>query len=471
MNRYKKLFSNTIILTIGQMSSKLLSFLLIPLYTSVLSTEEYGSYDLILTSVTLLTPILTLVVSEAVLRFCVDSKYDNTQILSIGLATVFIGTVILIALYPIGIKIQTLSEYYWWVVILFFAINIHTVLMQYLKGVGKVKEYAIMGVVSTLITLLGNIAFLLIFKWKIIGYFLATTLSHLILVIIIVIHNRLWRGISSITSIPKQVCKDVFRYSIPMMPNSISWWISNSSDKYMLQYFISAAAVGVYSVGYKIPTMLSLFVSLFISAFQLSIFEDFDSEASVKFFNEVYRIVASLLVVLASCLVFGSRYLATILYQNDFYSAWRVGCILIMAFVFNSLCSIMGTIYSASKNTKFLFYSTMSAAFINIIGNLILIPRWGIYGAAIATLISYACVWGIRVIHLRELYSINLVPLTTVIMFILLIVQAILEIKCDDGFSILSLLLSCTIIFVSFYSLKNTGLFKTMVAKIFHKEK
>ena len=80
------------------------------------------------------------------------------------------------------------------------------------------------------------------------------------------------------------------------------------------------------------------------------------------------------LLVAASMLIFASKYLAVVLYKNSFYSAWMVGCILIFAFVFNSLSSLIGTIYTATKKTSVLFYSTLAAACVNIALNIILIP-------------------------------------------------------------------------------------------------
>ena len=140
-------------MTVGQFSSKILSFLLIPLYTSILSTEEYGIYDIIVTTVTLMTPFLTLVISEAILRFAIDNDYDNRYVLTIGVTLVVLGSGVLILLSPIFSFVSSIAKYRIWIVVFFFVMNLHTVLIQFLKGINKVTQYSIMGVISTMTTL------------------------------------------------------------------------------------------------------------------------------------------------------------------------------------------------------------------------------------------------------------------------------------------------------------------------------
>lgn len=329
MNKYKKLLSNTAAMTVGQFSSKILSFLLIPLYTSILSTEEYGIYDIIVTTVTLLTPFLTLVISEAILRFAIDNDYDNRYVLTIGVTLVVLGSGVLILLLPIFSFVGSIAKYRIWIVVFFFVMNLHTVLIQFLKGINKVTQYSIMGVISTMTTLSLNIYFLVIRNYGIVGYLLAATMSHLLVSLIIIIHNKLWTYVVNPLSIPRNVYKDMLRFSVPMIPNSISWWVSDSSDKYVILWFLSSAEVGLYSIAYKIPTLLTMVMSLFVSAFQISIFDEFKKEDGSNFFKTVYTSVMMALLVAASMLIFASKYLAVVLYKNSFYSAWMVGCILI----------------------------------------------------------------------------------------------------------------------------------------------
>ena len=459
MNKYEKLFSNTIAMMIGQFSSKILSFLLIPLYTSILSTEEYGIYDIIVTTVTLLTPFLTLVVSEAVLRFAIDNDYDNRYVFTIGITLVILGSGILILLSPIFSLISSIAQYRIWIIIFFFVMNLHTVLIQFLKGINKVMQYSIMGVISTITTLSLNFYFLVIRNFGIFGYLLATTMSHLFVSVIIIIRNKLWIYVVNPISIPRRIYKEMLRFSVPMIPNSISWWVSDSSDKYAILWFLSSAEVGLYSIAYKIPTLLTMVMSLFVSAFQISIFDEFKKKGGNIFFETVYTSVMMVLLLAASVLIFASKYLAVILKKNCFYSAWMVGCILIFAFVFNSLSSLIGTIYTAEKNTSILFYSTLVAACVNILLNIIFIPGYGLYGAAFATLVSYICVWLIRSLFARNHMVNRFVDLYALIIMMLISFQIIIELSAIKYRMYISFAIILLVLVITYKKLRRSILY------------
>lgn len=459
MNKYKKLLSNTAAMTVGQFSSKILSFLLIPLYTSILSTEEYGIYDIIVTTVTLLTPFLTLVISEAILRFAIDNDYDNRYVLTIGVTLVVLGSGVLILLSPIFSFVGSIAKYRIWIVVFFFVMNLHTVLIQFLKGINKVTQYSIMGVISTMTTLSLNIYFLVIRNYGIVGYLLAATMSHLLVSLIIIIHNKLWTYVVNPLSIPRNVYKDMLRFSVPMIPNSISWWVSDSSDKYVILWFLSSAEVGLYSIAYKIPTLLTMVMSLFVSAFQISIFDEFKKEDGSNFFKTVYTSVMMALLVAASMLIFASKYLAVVLYKNSFYSAWMVGCILIFAFVFNSLSSLIGTIYTATKKTSVLFYSTLAAACVNIVLNIILIPGYGLYGAAFATLVSYVCVWLIRALLAKKQMEKGFIDRNSLIIMVLIAFQIVIELSSLEYRMFLSFVIVLLVIAAAYKKLRNSILY------------
>ena len=164
MNRNKKLGLNVIFMTLGNMASKMLSFLLIPLYTSVLSTTEYGVADIMTTTITLLAPIFTIQINEAVMRFCLDKESDKKKILSVGITTVGVGFVVLVLCSPIVFLFENIRLYYGLFLLYYLSSTLYTLLSQYTKGIEKVKAYAIGGVINTIIVITSNILFLLVFK-------------------------------------------------------------------------------------------------------------------------------------------------------------------------------------------------------------------------------------------------------------------------------------------------------------------
>ena len=83
--RIKELLSNTMLFTIANMGSKILVFLMVPLYTAVLTTEEYGVSDMVLITAQMLFPLLTVMISEAVLRFCFIHDVETKDVFTIGI--------------------------------------------------------------------------------------------------------------------------------------------------------------------------------------------------------------------------------------------------------------------------------------------------------------------------------------------------------------------------------------------------
>lgn len=466
MSSYKKLFSNTFFMLLGRFSTKILSFLLVPLYTSILSTEEYGTYDLVVTTVSLLTPFFTLVISEAVMRFCLDKGCDSNQVLTIGLTIVALATIVLCLLYPVFLLIKTLSNYFFWILIFFVFSNIEGVLMQYLKGIEKIKLYTICGVISTLISIVLNILFLLVFDLRIEGYMLAVSISQFAVILIIVFFEKIWNKITNPIRIKRLLYTEMIRYSAPMMPNSISWWISNSSDKYMILYIISAGAVGLYSVSYKIPTLLTIFTSIFISALQISSVEAFGSEKSQSFLSDVYRFFASGNIIVSAILVSIAMPIAKIIFQNEFFEAWKFSAILIVAYTFNALAGFYGTIYTASKKSNNLLYSTLIGAGVNIVLNVFLIRWIGLYGAAISTMISYITVWLIRVVHSRKILRLDVNFIGNIVSFLLLFLEIFLVIYFETLFCIWGLLVAFIIVIINMRDLIKTNIGKGILRKL-----
>ena len=466
MGRYKQFASNTFFLAIGSFSSKVLSFLLVPLYTSILSTEEYGTYDLIVTTVTLLTPFLTLVISEGVMRFCLDSeRYDSKEILSVGLVVVGVGSILLTFLFPLFARIEALSDYYLWIWAFFAASNIHLVLTQYLKGVGKIQLYTACGVVSTAISLILNILFLVVFDWRITGYFLAYLIAHVGVAVFIMIKINIIKTLVNPFKIEKRVYRDLIKYTVPMVPNSMSWWISNSSDKYIITWLMSTAALGVYSVAYKIPSMLTIITSIFSSAFQISAVEDFGSEKSKKFFENMYAMFASLNVSVAVVLIAFAKPLAFILFQKEFFIAWETTTILVFAYLFNFLASTLGTVYTSAKKTSILFTSTIFGALANVVLNVILIPMFGLIGAAFATLVGYVCVWILRIINVRKVLDFNLRIGVNILSYILVLVEIFLVLWDKSIGYVLAGVVALTTLVINGMVLSRTELFSIAVKK------
>ena len=163
--RSKYLEKNVGILTISNFGSKLLVFLLVPLYTSVLSTHEAGTYDLVVSTCSLLLPILTLNIVDAVMRFTMDKARAKNEVASIGLKYVLIS----ILIFLVGVIIcrvfsifPDINSYYFFIFLYFACSTLNQYLIQLAKGLEKVNCMAVAGIINTVAMLSLNILFQLL---------------------------------------------------------------------------------------------------------------------------------------------------------------------------------------------------------------------------------------------------------------------------------------------------------------------
>lgn len=399
---YRKLIMNTGLLAIGSFASSLLGMLLTPFYTMVLSTQDYGVSDLITTTTSLLYPFMTVAISEAIMRFALDKGTDKKSVYTIGISIVVLGFCLILCGSPF-IRSTAIGEYFGFFLLYYLSYAMHTITSYFVKGLEKVKIYSVAGLINSGIVICANLLFLLVFEWGIVGYLLASILGHSFTTLFLFFGAKAYQHIIAPWKIDRVLLKNMLVYSIPIIPNSLSWWVANSSDKYMLNYFTDVSQVGIYSVSYKIPSIVMTLMGLFISAWQLSAVEDFGSEKSKRFYSEVYSKCFACNLLIAAGLICIAKPFGAFLYSSDFFVAWRYVPVLVIANVFNVLSSFMGTVYTSAKKTKMLSLSTMIGAGANIAMNLILIPSIGALGAALATAASYFVMWVIRLINTRRI--------------------------------------------------------------------
>lgn len=402
--KYKKLLKNTGLLTIGNFASRILGMLLIPFYTAILSPQDYGISDLIVTTTSLLFPFTTIAISEAIMRFSLDKNTDKKTIYSMGISIVLVGYVLILLISPI-IKMTVLSDYYVFFLLYYITYCLHTITSYFVKGLEKIKIFSFTGLLNTVIIISCNLIFLLVLKLGIIGYLLSSIIGHFFCFIFMFLSAKLYKYIVLPFKFDFVLIKKMILYSLPIIPNSLSWWIANSSDKYILKYFSDISNVGIYSVAYKIPTLIMTIMGLFISAWQLSAVEDFGTQKSKNFFSDVYKKYFAIIFCLASVLIIFSKIMAYMLFSDEFFVAYKYIPILLFACSFDALSSFMGTVYIAAKKTKMLAISTIIGAATNIILNFILIPKFDILGAAVATALSYFVIWIVRIIDTRRVLS------------------------------------------------------------------
>lgn len=425
--KYIALTKNTVLFTISSFGSKMISFLLVPLYTYILSTSEFGTVDLMSSTASLLIPLITVNIQDAVMRYTLDKNYDSEDVINVGIKVNLIGNIVLIIslflIQRVGIiNLELRYLLFLYTSFLFGALN--NCLTMYLKAIDKVSIIVVSGLLNTGITCLLNLLLLLVFKIGINGYLIANVLGMMIATLYSFFIGKIYKYIKIFSS--KKILKDMIIYSLPLVINSMAWWINNASDRYILVFFCGVATNGIYSVSYKIPTVLSTIQGIFYNAWSISAITEFDKDDTDGFIGNIYSTYSILILLACSVLILINIPLARILYSKEFFSAWLYVPFLLVGTAFNGLALFEGCIFTAVKQTKEVSKTTISGALVNTICNFVCIYLWGAIGAAFATMIGYIVTWSMRTIKLKTIVNMKISWKLHIFSYLLLIAQSII---------------------------------------------
>lgn len=454
-NRKKYLAKNTFLFALGNFGTKIVIFFLLPLYTNVLSTAEYGQVDLISTIGMVIAPIVILNISEALLRFPLDDDADNIAIMSTGILGLLLGIIISLIVFPIfnnfnWKNINPIFLYFY--IISYAAFQVFT---SYLRGKEKLLQYSVTNILNSLLVAIFNIIFLLGFKRGVDGYLAAYILAFTISAIYAFVVGNVKDVIKNF-KINKKLTTEMLKYSVVLIPNTFLWWITNSSDRIMVSHFVGDAQNGIYAISYKIPTLLSTVALIFNQAYSYSAIKEEKSTDKVEMNNRIFQSLAGILTVTGAIMMVIMKPFLKIYVNDTFYTAWKYTPYLIIGFVFSSLGSFLGTQYTVYKDSKGYLFSALIGALTNIGLNALLIPLIGVYGAATATLISYLVVFMYRLLDTKKYLKIEFLNKKNIIGYILLFMIGIsmyIETILGIVISIVSLILSILLYRDTIYSI------------------
>ncbi|MBQ8310598.1 MAG: oligosaccharide flippase family protein [Clostridia bacterium] len=408
MSRLGKLFSNTAILAVGTFGSKLLVFLLMPLYTAWLTTSEFGAAEMITSISNFLIPLAAVGVSTGVFRFAAEQEADREAVFSSSLALLGLGLGGFLVLSPLLMLVEYYREYVWLIVLYVLFADVQAVLSQYLRAIDRTVLFAGQGILNTALTVLFNILFLFVFDMGVEGYVLSVILGNLITSVFLILRARLWR-VFRISKVEKRLMGELLRFSLPLVPTTVCWLITDLSDRSMVTAFCGESANGIYSAAYKIPTIVNLVSGIFLQAWQFSaVAESSDEKSCSRFYTQVFCGFLSVIMIGAAGLILFSRFLTGLLLNAAYFEAWRYMPTLLCAAALEAIVSFLASVYMVRKKSTHSFVTALVGAVANIILNFILIPRMGPLGAAIATLASYALVLLVRLIDAPRIISFKL---------------------------------------------------------------
>ena len=472
MGKLKYLSKNIALFSISNFVSKILVFLLVPFYTNVLTTYEYGIADVIQVTLLLLVPMVTLNIGEAALRFGVEEVNNRKSIYSVGIKYVLRASIIVAFIcfairgilsvkeiadaFESGIAGTGINEIKWYLLLfafLFAANALYEFLILYFQGAELVETIVIGSVSCTFLTICSNLIFLLGLKTGLNGYIysqiIAFALASLIMILVgkkrinVTVNsdctnkqnnsgkelvynecnNSTDNSADNIEDI-NDIEKRMLDYSKPMIAYSTASWVNNAVDRYFVLYLCGAAINGIYGVAYKIPAILMVFQRIFAQAWQLSATKAHKDEDSEAFYSDMYKVYNSFMVIGCAALVLLVKPVAAFLFRKDFYEAWELVPPLLISVIFGALTGFLGSICLAHKDSKSMGKATSIGAIFNIVLNLFLIPYFQAMGAAIATGVSYFTMCMMAVYFVRKHVNLKVKFARNFVSYLILVIES-----------------------------------------------
>ena len=402
MREEKRLLKNTGIIAIGNISTKLISFFLLPLYTALLSTSEYGTFDYILSIAIFCVPFVSVLMDESIFRFLIDcdTEEDKNQVISTAMGIVICGMIVFTM---VGIPVMNALHYsYTYYAIVYILLNVVCGMVSaLLRGIGRTDHYALFNFLLGFIQVVLNVILIAGFRLGLIGMLMAAISAQCMVSLFFIFKIKIWKYLS-LKYVSLKQAKEMIIYSLPLIPNKVSWTIINLSDRIILMNIIGSDAAGLYAVSYKFPNLMDTVYGFFYQSWKESSARVLKNEKQDDFYNVVY---VNLKNFMFSLVIGMTAFMPLVFYtliNKNYFGAIKYIPILLLATYFANISGFYGGVFTAYKDTKIMGTTTVAAAIINLAVNLALIKKFGIYAAALSTLIANLVVYIYRKVKVRK---------------------------------------------------------------------
>ncbi len=432
------------------------------LYTSYLDQVSFGKVDLVVQIANLLIPLVSLGISNAVIRFGLEKDISKAGVFTGGLVAIFSGFGIMLLFYPLFAQISILNGLVPLLYLYVLASVLRTLACQFVRAKMYLRLYAVDGILSTVYTVGFNVLFLVVLEMGSTGYLLSIICADLLSTIFLMIVAKLYHYIR-FSQFDKNLYKTMLRFSLPLVPAFMFWWVTSASDRFFISYIVGVAESGLYASASRIPGLVTVFSTVFTEAWQLSAVTDGQDEDREKFFSQIFAVLSGVAFFFGAGLIYTTPLIMHFLVSPNFFIAWKFVPFLILATIYSSFIAFQNSVYVVEKRPKLSLYTIMVGAIANIILNAILIPVFGPQGAGFATFISYLLVFIIRAINTRKLIVINFSILKVSINTLLLLAMSFLMI-----FDVPMFYLWCGLLLAAIFWINVSSLYKG-VRQILHK--
>ena len=405
----KRIIKKTGLYFIGNLSSKLLASLLVPLYAFYISTGDLGQFDYSQTVMNIVNPIIFICIWEAILRFLLTENDVNRE--NRILATSSLFSVLMSILLTIGIVIYYTfiikdTTYMIYIIGLFVCHGFSNIWQYYARALKQNKLYVISGVLSTIINFSFNILLICVFHMKLEALYISNILANLSIVILNEFKLRILKKIS-LKNLDFHLLKDMLKFSAPMVINTIATWLISGVGRMLINNILGKEANGLYAFANKFSIIVTfigtvLNMAVIEESILISKEKDFDSKFSSNIQFTYTKFLSLITLAIPAIMIFYEIIQSTGYYESRIY----VPFLLIYA-VTMTMSTNIGAVFHAISKTKYIFVSTVFGAIFMIAISLSLISQVGILGVILGQLSAAFAIMFSRYKIARKVYQIK----------------------------------------------------------------
>lgn len=454
--KYYDLIKGVGIYGVGTFGTKILSFLIVPIYTYYISTSDMGTYDVLISTISLLIPIITMQISDAAYRWIIQSENSHVDVyIRATIQVLVVNCIIAIAIIIFINKIYTIQYCMYFCILLVLSI-IYEVVQKILRGLHKQFVFALSGIMYAVVFFVLNIIQLCVMKWGIISLFYSSIISYILCLILICVLIPQFR-INFTKKTNVKLVLEMYRYSAPLVPNYLNWWVINSSDRYITLYFLGNSANGILAIAHKFPSMLQSVLSIFNNSWQDLSVSDNDQNIG-KDYTRIFQVYSRIALTMLLPLIPFTKIVVMLIMSNAYKTACDYIAFYYIGSVFQSFSSFYGVGYLRNKKTKNAFFTSILGAIVNAIVNIALIRIMGIQAASVSTFAGFLVMWLIREKQNRRELKISIIWTHIILYTTLTILMSICSICTDLSFNIILFCIGLIIFGLINYSLIKAAL-------------
>ena len=421
-SRSSKFVKDIGIYAIGNIGSKIITFLMVPMYTHYVDKSDFGYYDLCFTWCLLLMPFVTLQLRDGAFRFLLDCDNDTRRKRIVTFVSrTLISTTILSCLITAALALFTNIQYLGYALGMLLAMSFQEVYSQVFRGLRNNRAFVTVGILSALGIGLFSIFFVVGLGWGIKGIFLANILARVLALIIVEARVRLITRNTRWSISSREVAHDILRYTLPLLPGSLCWWLTGSSDRLFITHFLGLDVNGVYAVATRFTGIIYTLAVIYYQAWQETAILQYNSPDRDRFFSRMFSSYITLLGLILVGYVFLLKVNYGWMVAEQYHESLNYIYPLGLSAVIFAAAAFFDMGYQCAKDTKRTLPAIVLSAVINVVLNFLLIKPLGVYGVIVTQLVTYLVLFIYRWHDMRRYFVLKIGKFTVVPVAVMLV--------------------------------------------------